>query len=107
MRFRIAGAVTALAVLATTVAAVAPADAQRWRYRHHGGWWGPAAGFAAGAIIGGALAPRPYYYDPGYAYVEGPGPEDGDIAYCQSRYKSYDPASGTYLGYDGQRHPCP
>jgi hypothetical protein len=23
------------------------------------------------------------------------------------RYKSYDPASGTYLGYDGQRHPCP
>jgi len=22
------------------------------------------------------------------------------------RYKSYDPASGTYLGYDGLRHPC-
>jgi hypothetical protein len=22
-------------------------------------------------------------------------------------YQSYDPASGTYLGYDGLRHPCP
>ncbi|MGA7941219.1 MAG: BA14K family protein, partial [Bradyrhizobium sp.] len=22
------------------------------------------------------------------------------------RYRSYDPASGTYLGYDGLRHPC-
>jgi hypothetical protein len=25
---------------------------------------------------------------------------------CAERYRSYDPASGTYLGYDGQRHPC-
>ncbi|WP_438286348.1 BA14K family protein [Bradyrhizobium lupini] len=23
------------------------------------------------------------------------------------RYQSYDPASGTYLSYDGVRHPCP
>ena len=29
-----------------------------------------------------------------------------DPAYCAQRYKSYDPASGTYLGYDGLRHPC-
>ncbi|WP_162131531.1 BA14K family protein, partial [Bradyrhizobium genomosp. I (2014)] len=28
-------------------------------------------------------------------------------AYCSQRYKSYDPGSGTYLGYDGDRHPCP
>jgi len=33
------------------------------------GWWGPAAGFAAGAIIGGALA-APYYY-PRYITVMG------------------------------------
>ena len=32
---------------------------------------------------------------------------DDSVAYCMQRYKSYDPASGTYLGYDGQRHPCP
>jgi BA14K-like protein len=29
------------------------------------------------------------------------------VAYCSQRYRSYDPASGTFLGYDGLRHPCP
>jgi hypothetical protein len=55
----------------------------------------------------------PYYYDD-YAYDDyddgGPGyvvSGGADPAYCVQRYKSYDPASGTYLGYDGLRHPCP
>jgi BA14K-like protein len=26
---------------------------------------------------------------------------------CSQRYRSYDPASGTYRGFDGQRRPCP
>ena len=30
-----------------------------------------------------------------------------DDAYCVQRFQSYDPSSGTYLGYDGLRHPCP
>ncbi|WP_347338749.1 BA14K family protein [Bradyrhizobium zhanjiangense] len=36
-------------------------------------------------------------------------PDSGgdSAAYCAQRYRSYDPASGTYLGYDGLRHPCP
>jgi hypothetical protein len=35
-------------------------------------------------------------------------PEGGDdAAYCIQRYRSYDPQSGTYLGTDGYRHPCP
>jgi hypothetical protein len=25
---------------------------------------------------------------------------------CAQRYHSYDPASGTFLGYDGRRHDC-
>jgi hypothetical protein len=25
---------------------------------------------------------------------------------CAQRYRSFDPASGTYLGYDGNRHTC-
>jgi hypothetical protein len=29
------------------------------------------------------------------------------VSYCMQRYRSYDPSSGTYLGNDGQRHPCP
>lgn len=76
---------------------------------HHGGWgWGVGAGFLGGAIIGGALA-APYYYGPGPYYYGAPpyGPPDDAVAYCMHRFKSYDPESGTYLGYDGYRHPCP
>jgi len=52
-------------------------------------------GLAAGAIAGAALAPAPYVTgDPNW------------IAYCSSRYRSFDPVSGTYLGYDGYRHYC-
>jgi BA14K-like protein len=29
-----------------------------------------------------------------------------DQAYCSQRYRSYDPASGTFLGTDGARHRC-
>ena len=29
------------------------------------------------------------------------------FGYCMQRYRSYDPNSGTYLGNDGYRHPCP
>jgi hypothetical protein len=75
--------------------------------RHYGGAWG---GFAAGAIIGGLLAApyyrgEPYYYQ-GPRYYDGPPPDDAE-AYCMERFRSYDPRSGTYLGYDGYRHPCP
>jgi hypothetical protein len=29
-----------------------------------------------------------------------------DLNYCARRYRSYDPASGTFIGYDGARHRC-
>ena len=29
-----------------------------------------------------------------------------DGASCAARYRSYDPSSGTFLGYDGRRHEC-
>jgi hypothetical protein len=86
-------------------------------------------GAIAGAAIGGALASDSYAYygGPDYGYGYGPGyyddqgyddggavalvpaPVGGDDggAYCAQTYRSYDPASGTYLGYDGLRHPCP
>lgn len=69
-------------------------------YRHDYGSAAAAGaiGLATGAIIGGAIAQQqaaPAYVAP------------GGSAYCAQRYRSYDPASGTYLGYDGLRHPCP
>ena len=83
----------------------------------YGGGFIPGA--VAGAVIGGALASSSYgYYGPSYGYYDdgyyddgavavAPPAGDDSVAYCMQRYKSYDPASGTYLGYDGQRHPCP
>jgi hypothetical protein len=108
-----------------------------WRggYYRDGGIVGEGLGLAgaglgiAGAIVGGAIvgATRPYGYygydsgygyesgyayapDPGYAYAPGyvaPYAAGGEVGYCQQRFRSYDPASGTYLGFDGLRHPCP
>jgi hypothetical protein len=90
-------------------------------HRHGGGGFIPGA--VAGAVIGGAIASQSYGYAPGY-YAPGyyddqysdddgvvavaPAPVGGDdVAYCMQTYRSYDPRSGTYLGYDGYRHPCP
>jgi hypothetical protein len=95
---------------------------------YRNGRWIPGA-LAAGAVVGGALAANAYYGDPYYYGDTGPGyygdtyydngpyetgtevavVQDGgvDASYCAQRYRSWDPASQTYLGYDGQRHPCP
>jgi|SRR5271170_1953301 hypothetical protein len=106
-----------------------PAGGSGPRYGGGGGYrggYGVGAGVVAGAVIGGAIASQGYYgpgyyapgyYAPGYyddsGYDDGgvavaPAPAGGDaVAYCMQRFRSYDPASGSYLGNDGQRHPCP
>jgi BA14K-like protein len=92
-----------------------------WRYGYrHGGFVGDGLGLAgagiglAGAIVGGAIvgATHPYGYGPGYAYAPGyvavsPYNDGSEVGYCEQRFRSYDPGSGTYLGFDGLRHPCP
>ncbi len=96
-------------------AAIAQVDTVQFRHGgpRHGGWnrggwnrghgyhrgygYGPAlGGLAVGAIIGGAIASSQAQAAVGNAE-----------AYCAQRFKSYDPASGTYLGYDGLRRACP
>ncbi|MEJ2377948.1 MAG: BA14K family protein [Pseudolabrys sp.] len=72
---------------------------------------GIAAGVIGGAIIGSAIAnsrhaPPPYYDDPPRYHHEYDRDDDA-VEYCMERFKSYDPRSGTYMGYDGYRHPCP
>jgi hypothetical protein len=63
-------------------------------------------GLAAGALIGGAIAAQqaPVYAAPAPVYA---APGGDAVAYCMQRFQSYDPQTGTYLGYDGLRHPCP
>ena len=81
-----------------------------WRYKHskHGHrhhhydddyyylpWWiGPSIGFGLSADGYG------YGYDYGQVYG------GGHVEWCLNRYRSYDPTSDTYLGYDGYRHRC-
>lgn len=54
------------------------------------------------------------YYNGGdrdyYNYAGGPGmaaPDANTVAWCQARFRSFDPATGTFMGFDGMRHPCP
>jgi hypothetical protein len=92
-------------------------------YYRGGGGGGFIPGAVAGAIVGGAIASQGYYGGPGYyapapgyyddSYAEegavavAPAPGGDDVGYCMQTYRSYDPRSGTYLGNDGFRHPCP
>ena len=69
-----------------------------WRHRHWGYYDDDAgAALAAGAIFGLAAG----------AIAANAAAGGNAVAYCSQRFRSYDPASGTYLGYDGYRHPCP
>jgi hypothetical protein len=78
----------------------------------------------AGAVAGGAIGyglgygsgygySYPYSYGSNYTYGYTPSYSYGysdatsDPSYCMRRFRSYDPTTGTYLGYDGLRHPCP
>lgn len=50
-----------------------------------------------------------YYTYPWWLYVAALpyyGYGDAHVAWCLSRYRSYDPRTNTYLGYDGYRHEC-
>jgi hypothetical protein len=130
-------AVLAFAVAATSLTAVADANAgDGWRRTYYNNYYkgrstgdvvaAGVLGLAAGAIIGGLIA-RPAYREPVYAdgyrqapnyygngaynqprYVGG-GLEPWSrewFRYCESRYRSFDPGSGTFVGYDGREHFC-
>jgi hypothetical protein len=62
-------------------------------------------GFAAGAIVGGALANS--NNNSGQRVIQLQGSDyDAHVAACYNRYRSYDEESNTFLGYDGLRHQC-
>ena len=112
----------------TLLTLAAPAEAGRGRgYGNHGGHGGHyrhgyrggggnavaagIIGLGVGALIGSALTPRTVYVPPPpprYAPVAyGPQPWSPDwYSYCYSRYRTFNPNSGTFVGYDGYEHFC-
>lgn len=99
-----AGFPTILGASKAEDATLEPVHRRHYRHHRHYRGYNTGAAIAAGIIglgVGAAIASQPRYYD------EGPAYRDPDYdAYCFSKYKSYDPRTGTYLGYDGYRHPC-
>jgi hypothetical protein len=48
------------------------------------------------------MASVPYHSTNAYAAMD----KGTSGVSCAQRYRSYDPGSGTFFGYDGRRHPC-
>jgi BA14K-like protein len=71
---------------------------ERRAYRR--GYYGAPGAFYGGGYYGG----QTYDYVPGQTYDYAPG---GSEAWCAARYRSYNPETGMFLGYDRRYHPCP
>ncbi len=104
---------TAVVIGAVAMTSVSPVSAANGRNT------AAAAGLAGGLLLGGLIGsqyrqsgPRYYASHPTYYYAPPPRPVyyepyDPAISYCMRRFRSYDPYSMTYIGYDGYRHSCP
>jgi hypothetical protein len=68
-----------------------------YRYYYYDAYDVPSYGYAR--RYHDDYVPR-YYRTPVYR-------RDNLMDYCAGRYRSWDPDTGTYLGYDGFRHHCP
>ena len=124
-------AVLSAAVAATTLAALPAANAgdRYWRHRHYDRHYSNSGDLVAAGVLGlaaGALAvgltsrSEPVYYDPPYRepvrayprrvydeYAGGFEPWSAEwYDYCSDRYRSFNPRSGTFVGYDGQERFC-
>ena len=72
--------------------------------------WGPYPHYSyygAGYSFGQGYGWNPAGAAPAPGYSAGYQAGAADTARCMERYRSYDSASGTYLGRDRRRHPCP
>lgn len=69
-------------------------------YRYYDGYWFPLGAFAAGAVIGGAIASQP----PVAVYPGSYSPSH--YSWCASRYRSYRASDNTFQPYNGPRQQC-
>jgi hypothetical protein len=90
----------AAAILSTTIAT--PVFAQAAAQEP-----GANAFYESLGVVGSGPGPMPWPSPRGsYGSMEHRASNESDAA-CSQRYRSYDPSSGTFRGYDGARHPCP
>ena len=75
---------------------------RRGRFRGGRGGGGGGGGNAAGAAAAGAAAGLLLG-----VIIASEAQRQQAANYCAQRYRSYDRASGTFMGRDGVRHPCP
>lgn len=83
----------------------------RWnKHRWHGypyynyGWYGGAPWWYYGAALAYTV---PYYYDSGYEDdYDGGDYGDAHVRRCLNRYRSYNPKTDLFRGYDGRLHRC-
>jgi hypothetical protein len=104
LRKIVTGLVAAAVVAGTTLAATSAADAQPyWYWKHHPhphyygyGYNDNGAAVAAGifGLIGGLALSQLGHQ--GYGY---PG-------YCEAHFRTYNPYTHQYMGYDGHPHYC-
>jgi hypothetical protein len=79
---------------------------------------GDIGGGLIGGVVGGFVGsqfqrpppvyypPPPVYYPPAPRYYP-PAVNYDPVAVCIARFRSYNPETGIYWGYDGQPHRCP
>lgn len=76
-------------------------------------WQGQgSAGACDGTWVAQRVAPTGDTNRSVYDYAPQGAPSGGEgvgaqVAACAARFHSYNAATGTYLGVDGRRHPCP
>jgi hypothetical protein len=90
--------------------AVAAATSPLWAPGYYDSYPGYAYGSYGYAPYNYGNGTYGYGYPAPATVTVAPGTEvaQGDTtAWCAARYRSFDPASGTYLGFDGMRHTCP
>lgn len=93
--------------LAPQVELVGNRDGKRWWYKHgrrhrdhdhrhfHNGLW-----FAIPFWVGATALAADRYDDDDDDYG------NAHVEYCLSRYRSYDPETNTFMGFDGLHHEC-